>query len=224
MLTGKKYISFYSTIANVRSVEGVKLQYIYICCSSSYSKSAFQFQVLSAMAEDEEVENRNLLFEPPLRLPPKFLEVACKSSGKIRRFAAATEAGFALFLINRKLDFGVPLALHIEAIKEGEEPVSFGPHSVLVDYGDGWKLQTVMDEGLEKGKKIHLTPKEYPTGMSSDGLHPEKRSTEESNRNISFFYIGKILLAFTLIFLLGGMLTLVLENLPRLILLITSSM
>lgn len=72
------------------------------------------------------------------------MEVKCKSSSKIRRFAEGTEAGFAVSLINRKLDKGAPKALHIEAIKEGdEEPISFGPSSVLVDYGHGWKLQTV---------------------------------------------------------------------------------
>ena len=66
----------------------------------------------------------------------KFVEVICKSLGRTRRFAAGTEAGFAIYLINKKLDTGVPLALHIEAVKEGEEPVSFGPNAVLVDYGD----------------------------------------------------------------------------------------
>lgn len=72
------------------------------------------------------------------------MEVVCTSSGKVRRFAAGTDAGFALNLINKKLDGGIPLASHIEAVKEGEgEPISFGPNSVLVDYGSGWKLQTV---------------------------------------------------------------------------------
>ena len=40
-------------------------------------------------------------------------------------------------LINRKLDIGNPLALHIETVKEGEEPVNFGIDVVLVDYGTG---------------------------------------------------------------------------------------
>lgn len=72
----------------------------------------------------------------------QFVEVVCKSSGKARRFAAGTEAGFAVSLINRKVEGG-PIASHIEAVKEGEEPVGFGPNSILVNYGDGWKLQTV---------------------------------------------------------------------------------
>lgn len=48
-------------------------------------------------------------------------------------------------LINRKLNDGLPLALYIESVKEGEEPVNFGPNSVLKCYGDGWKLQTVTE-------------------------------------------------------------------------------
>ena len=60
-----------------------------------------------------------------------------------RRFAIGTEAGFAVSLINKKLGMGDPLALHIEAVKQGEEPVHFGPNSVLVDYGNDWILQTV---------------------------------------------------------------------------------
>jgi len=75
----------------------------------------------------------------------QFLEVKCKSSGKTRRFAIGTDAGFALSLINRRLETDKPLALHIEAFKEGEEPIAFGPNSALVDYGHGWKLQTVME-------------------------------------------------------------------------------
>ncbi|KAF8393717.1 hypothetical protein HHK36_019915 [Tetracentron sinense] len=117
------------------------------------------------------LEKRKGIHLTPEQFPTglKFLEVVCKSSGKTRLFAVGTEAGFALSLINRKLDFGVPLALHIEAVKEGEEPVSFGPNSILVDYGDSWKLQTVMDEGIEKRKRIHPTPEQeqFPTGMES---------------------------------------------------------
>lgn len=75
----------------------------------------------------------------------QFLEITCKSSGIVRRFAPGTKAGFAMSLINNKLDVGTPLALYIEAVKSGEEPVSFGPSSVLLSYGNGWKLQTVLD-------------------------------------------------------------------------------
>lgn len=75
----------------------------------------------------------------------QFLEVTCKSSGRKTRYAVGTKAGFAVNLINRKLDVGRPLALHIEAVKEGEESINFGPDAVLVDYGNGWKLQTVTE-------------------------------------------------------------------------------
>ncbi|XP_050122591.1 uncharacterized protein LOC126600097 isoform X2 [Malus sylvestris] len=79
--------------------------------------------------------------QPPT--PTPFLKVKCQSSGMTRRFAMGTEAGFAVSLINKKLGAGDPLAVHIEAVKEGEEPISFGPSSALVDYGSGWRLQTV---------------------------------------------------------------------------------
>ena len=65
--------------------------------------------------------------------------------GKISRFAVGTKAGFAVALINRKLASGVPLVLHIEAVKDEEEPISFGPDALLVDYGNGWKLKTVTE-------------------------------------------------------------------------------
>jgi len=79
-------------------------------------------------------------------MPEQFLEVACKSSGKRRRFAAGTEAGFAVRVMNKKLEGGSPFALYIEAVKEGEEGVAFGPNSALVDYGSGWRLQTFTEE------------------------------------------------------------------------------
>ncbi|XP_057787505.1 uncharacterized protein LOC131004758 isoform X2 [Salvia miltiorrhiza] len=104
--------------------------------------------------EDSEVKH------PHQPLP--FLEVLCKSSGKIRRFAAGTEARFAVNLINKKLlsnDGGggnFLLATHIDAVKDGEEePVSFGPTSLLVDYGSDWKLQTVVESNGDKGEVLH---------------------------------------------------------------------
>lgn len=151
------------------------------------------------------------------------MEVICKSSGKARRFAAGTEAGFALNLINRKIDGGFPLALHIEAVKEGEEPISFGPNSILVDYGHGWKLQTVTETqgGLRNVESYGTTKKRvsYVVGLDSSNF-----KKKEVSPVLSLPYIGKILLAFLLLFVLGAIFTVALENLPRLILHINSSM
>ena len=86
----------------------------------------------------------------------QYLEVNCRSSGKTRRFAAGTDAGFAVALINRKLKKGgVPIALHIEAVKDGEEPIAFGPNSILAHFGDGWKLQTVTQTDLFSPGKLN---------------------------------------------------------------------
>ncbi|CBI39045.3 unnamed protein product, partial [Vitis vinifera] len=176
------------------------------------------------MAEEEQPSNP--IPPPPSHQPlPPFVEVMCKSSGRTRRFAAGTEAGFAIYLINKKLDIGLPLALHIEAVKEGEEPVSFGPNAVLVDYGDGWKLETVTDVefavGVGKEKRVQPTKVKIPKSLG--GSHPSE-SAVSSQPVISFVYIGKIFIAIIFIFALGAVFTLALENLPRLILFINSSM
>ncbi|PIA54054.1 hypothetical protein AQUCO_00900553v1 [Aquilegia coerulea] len=171
------------------------------------------------MGEEKEVENPSTL----LQTPKPFIEIICKSSAKVRRFAVGTEARFALQLINRKLDSGIPLALYIEADKEGEEPISFGHNAVLVDYGDGWKLQTVIDDDEGLGKEIGERPtnKQLPNVIGTDGL---QRLTSGSERNISYLYLGRILLVLIFIIVFAVILTLGLENLPRLILFVTSSM
>lgn len=77
----------------------------------------------------------------------------------MRRFAAGTDAGFAVSLINKKLLLdnisakssrsSPQLASHIEAVKPGhdsEEPISFGPTASLVNYGSPWILQTVVTQ------------------------------------------------------------------------------
>ncbi|XVF06668.1 hypothetical protein REPUB_Repub06bG0069900 [Reevesia pubescens] len=155
--------------------------------------------------------------------PPSFLEVECKISGKKSRFADGTQAGFAVSLINRKLGVGAPLALHIEAVKEGEEPISFGPNVVLVNFGNGWKLQTVTEvdfPGTRKVEDVRRVPTHIPIVKNFDGTHPTKRA---SKPGIGFLYIAKIVLVFILMFVLAGILMLALDNLPRLILFINSS-
>lgn len=72
------------------------------------------------------------------------MEVICKCTGKTWRFAAGTEAKFALKFINSSSVDSVLAnqpATHIEAVKDWEVPVIFGPNSILVNYGEGWKLQ-----------------------------------------------------------------------------------
>ncbi|XP_057787497.1 uncharacterized protein LOC131004758 isoform X1 [Salvia miltiorrhiza] len=61
-------------------------------------------------------------------------------------------------------------------------------------------------------------PKAYAHGV--DGSHP---TMERRSSPISLLYIGKILLAFLLLFVIGAVFTLFLENLPQIILYINSS-
>ncbi|KAK9986844.1 hypothetical protein SO802_031795 [Lithocarpus litseifolius] len=167
--------------------------------------------------------------EPAPHPHPTFIEVKCRSSGKTRRFAVGTDAGFALSLINRTLMGAAtatatprPLALHIEAFKEREEPIAFGPNSLLVQYGHGWQLQTRteldFDFPVPRGERVRPLTTRISTVKGTDG------SERTGKPVISFVYIGKIILAFILIFVLGVIFTLALENLPRLILFIKSSM
>ncbi|XP_073044210.1 uncharacterized protein [Primulina eburnea] len=161
--------------------------------------------------------------------PPPFVEVECRSSGKILRFSSGTEAGFAVNLINKRLhnknDSGgienITLASHIEAVKEGEEePVSFGPNSVLVKYGPDWKLRTVVHSYGDKG--VHFEPTRVRK-VSAKGLADSHSTRSEPQSPISLVYVGKILLTFVLMFMFGAVITMFLENLPRLILYINSS-
>jgi hypothetical protein len=45
------------------------------------------------------------------------------------------------------------LATHIEAVKDGkeeeedEETIAFGPNAILSNFGQNWKLQTVLSSG-----------------------------------------------------------------------------
>ncbi|KAJ6693906.1 hypothetical protein OIU85_004672 [Salix viminalis] len=170
------------------------------------------------MAEQEGEDSKVNSPRPPPP-PPPVLEVICKGLGKTSRFAAGTKAGFAVSLINRKLDIGSPFVLHIEAVKDREEPISFGPDAVLVDYGNGWKLQTVtvLDYGgARQAELFQRIPKQ-----SSDGSRPAETA---SKPDISFLYMAKILVAFVMLFVLGASFTIALENLPKLILFINSFM
>ncbi|KAK7350794.1 hypothetical protein VNO77_09750 [Canavalia gladiata] len=154
--------------------------------------------------------------------PPPYVEVNCRSSGKTRRFAVGTDAGFAVALINRRLKGTVALASHIEAVKNGEEPIAFGPTSILANIGEGWNLQTVTltDTDLVSSEEVgngHVRKMATQTpGLAA--------STRRVSKPIGFAYIVKIVFAFILIFVLGALFTLFLDNLPAFILFVKSTM
>ncbi|KAK7380791.1 hypothetical protein VNO78_33310 [Psophocarpus tetragonolobus] len=160
---------------------------------------------------------------PRRRTPPpphQYVEVNCRSSGKTRRFAAGTDAGFAVALINRKLKGTAVVASHIEAVKDGEEPIAFGPKSLLANFGDGWVLQTVtlthLSSEVGNGQFQHMA-KQTP-GLVSGVPDPARKVSNP----ISFVYLVKIMFALILIFVLGAVFTLFLDNLPDFILFLKS--
>ncbi|KAL7225540.1 hypothetical protein ACSBR1_020831 [Camellia fascicularis] len=74
-------------------------------------------------------------------------------------------------------------------------------------------------DAVHAGAALHCWPS--PSAAISNAAHHMK---ERSSKPISLWYIGKILLAFVFIFVMGAIFSLALENLPRLILFINSSM
>ncbi|KAI4984861.1 hypothetical protein ZWY2020_017491 [Hordeum vulgare] len=128
---------------------------------------------------------------------------------RVRRFAAGTTARYALHAVNRKLAPGSPAALHVEAAKEGEEPVCFGPTAPLADYGRGWRLQTVTEQDAH-----HHVPPPPPPGGEGKGA----RERELLRKKGASVYLAKIRLAFVFLFLLGGLFTYLLETIPDMIL------
>ncbi|KAK9715880.1 hypothetical protein RND81_06G196300 [Saponaria officinalis] len=163
-----------------------------------------------AEMEKEASQTSNLPSPPP---PLHFLEVTCKTSGKTRRFAPGTKAGFALALINNKLDAGAPHGVYIEAVKDGEEPVNFGPSSVLLSYGTAWKLQTVLDgqPGVKKRE-------------GAQAFNKPSMNKQVSEQGINLLYLGKILLVVLFIVVLASTFTLALEFLPMLLSFMNSSL
>ncbi|PWA46699.1 hypothetical protein CTI12_AA505960 [Artemisia annua] len=120
-------------------------------------------------------------------------------------------------------DEGLPMGLYIEAVKDGEESVSFGPNSVLVSYGEGWKLQMVAETqgGARARPSIRRTPKYESSPLGMDELQSTKGLLPS---NIGPGYIAKVLLAFAFLFVFGAIFTLALENLPKFLIYINSSM
>jgi hypothetical protein len=73
-----------------------------------------------------------------------------------------------LHAINCKFEPRAPPALHVEAVRDGEEPISFGPSAALADYRSCWRLQTV-------------------TAQDAPGIHHAPHA--ERQRRRVFFYI-----------------------------------
>ncbi|MCD7450751.1 hypothetical protein HAX54_008388 [Datura stramonium] len=149
-----------------------------------------------------------------------FVEVICKCTGKTWRFASGTEAKFALKFINSNGVNSIlanPPATYIEAVKDGEVPVIFGPNSILVNYGKGWKLQPVTETTTSFSRGM---PDDYAAARPayippvSDN---SKSARRKSDAALSPIYIGKILLVFIIMFLIGALFTLFLDNLPQLL-------
>lgn len=90
---------------------------------------------------DSQIDD-SVLFAIPISFLVQFLEVFSKTLDRIHRFAVRTTAGAAVSIIDRKIKRGHARPLHIEAIKQGEIPIAFGPDALLVDYGPDWKLHT----------------------------------------------------------------------------------
>uniref|UniRef100_A0ACD5WAB5 Uncharacterized protein n=1 Tax=Avena sativa TaxID=4498 RepID=A0ACD5WAB5_AVESA len=146
--------------------------------------------------------------------PPPFLEVTCRSSGVVRRFAAGTTARYALHAVNRKLAPGAPAALHVEAAKDGEEPVCFGPTAPLADYGRGWRLQTVTEQDAPGS---HHAPPPDHTKKGDGEAKGDVREREALMNKGTSAYLAKIGLAFVFMFLIGGLFTYLLETIPDMI-------
>ncbi|CAH9089408.1 unnamed protein product [Cuscuta epithymum] len=171
------------------------------------------------MAEQEEDRTASAVAKRNKQSPP-FVEVICHRTDRRWRFAAGTEAKFSVKMINSKLEsrFSLPPGTHIEAVKDGEEPVIFGPNSVLVNYGDGWTLRTASDAigfGSSTKENMVVMGQAYnPVTTGSGDSQFKKRPPQAISLTL---YMGKILLAFIFIFLLGAMFTLILESLPKLV-------
>nr|GMC95616.1 uncharacterized protein LOC109154676 isoform X1 [Ipomoea batatas] len=119
---------------------------------------------------------------------PPFVEVICDRTKKTWRFAAGTEAKFAVKMINSKLDSRYQLSpgSHIEAVKDGEESVIFGPNAVLVNYGDAWSLRIATDPaGLGKAKQdntVVMGQAYHPPTMEE--MKIEVFSSEDEGRRV----------------------------------------
>jgi hypothetical protein len=65
--------------------------------------------------------------------------------GKRKRFANVTRAGFAVERFNKLNPNDSKPVVCIQAFKEGEEPIEFGPDVELMLYDKEWVLQSVSE-------------------------------------------------------------------------------
>ncbi|GLJ18031.1 hypothetical protein SUGI_0318170 [Cryptomeria japonica] len=130
---------------------------------------------------------------PPHSPTATFLEVLCRGEEKFRRFASGTKAGFALHRINRKLGVNVRAATCIEAVKDGEDPVEFGPDAELVIYGPGWRLQTLHEQDLDfRPVNSSLYPnqsKQNPSEVYPTSKVKRRSNSKFTSKRIQFMYM-----------------------------------
>lgn len=74
----------------------------------------------------------------------QFVEVV-GPDGKKKRFAKGTRAGFAVERFNKLLPNDQMPVVCIQAFKEGEEAIEFGPDVELILYDKAWILQSVSE-------------------------------------------------------------------------------
>lgn len=74
----------------------------------------------------------------------QFVEVI-GPDGKKKRFARGTRAGFAVERFNKLIPNDSKPVVCIQAYKEGEEPIEYGPDVELILYDQTWTLQSVSE-------------------------------------------------------------------------------
>lgn len=74
----------------------------------------------------------------------QFVEVI-GPDGKKKRFAKGTRAGFAVERFNKLIPNDSKPVVCIQAFKEGEEPIEYGPDVELILYDQAWTLQSVSE-------------------------------------------------------------------------------
>lgn len=74
----------------------------------------------------------------------QFVEVI-GPDGKKKRFAKGTRAGFAVERFNKLIPNDSKPVVCIQAYKEGEEPIEYGPDVELMLYDQAWTLQSVSE-------------------------------------------------------------------------------